>query len=276
MNGHSCFVPGVITSRSPRRLGLGLSNESPVAETAALARQAEDLGFSEVWLPESGHGRGLFTVAASVAAATGSIRIGLGIVNPFWRHPSVIAMEAAALDEASGGRVMLGLGAAHLRGREGGTAAEDLLRLPEMGGRLVPGPGAIPLAASEEVIVSPAGLAEDGVKRSGVVFTLSANVCLAAIYLAVGKLGLMLAFLNASATAVWPPTGVALAALLLFGYRLWPGILATILSTIAAWYLFMPPFHAFVLDAHEVAQVLLFVLPRRHSCHEKSRLTPPC
>src|SRR5206468_10767597 len=36
----------------------------------------------------------------------------------------------------------------------------------------------------------------------------------------------MLAFLNASATAVWPPTGVALAALLLFGYRLWPGILA--------------------------------------------------
>jgi 5,10-methylenetetrahydromethanopterin reductase len=94
------------------RLGLALSNEAPIAETVALARLAEELGFSEVWLPESGHGRGVFTVAASVAAATRRIQIGIGVVNPFWRHPSVIAMEAAALDEASGGRLMLGLGAA--------------------------------------------------------------------------------------------------------------------------------------------------------------------
>jgi 5,10-methylenetetrahydromethanopterin reductase len=102
----------VTTSQSPRRLGLALSNEAPVAETVALACQAEHLGLSEVWLPESGHGRGLFTVAATVAAATRQINIGIGIVNPFWRHPSLIAMEAAALDEASGGRVLLGLGAA--------------------------------------------------------------------------------------------------------------------------------------------------------------------
>src|SRR5207302_9841819 len=49
---------------------------------------------------------------ASIAAWTSRIKIGIGVVNPFWRHPSVIAMEAAALDEVSGGRVMLGLGAA--------------------------------------------------------------------------------------------------------------------------------------------------------------------
>ncbi len=100
------------TSGAPLRLGLALSNEVPVAETVALAVQAEQLGFSEVWLPESGHGRGLFTVAASVAAHTQRIKIGIGIVNPFWRHPSLIAMEAAALHEISHGRVMLGLGAA--------------------------------------------------------------------------------------------------------------------------------------------------------------------
>ena len=88
-----------------KRLGLALSNEVPVSQTVALAVRAEQLGFSEVWLPESGHGRGLFTVAASVAAATRRVGIGIGIVNPFWRHPSLIAMEAAALDEASGGRV---------------------------------------------------------------------------------------------------------------------------------------------------------------------------
>src|SRR5207302_8458371 len=63
-------------------------------------------------LPESGHGRGLFTVASSLAAHTTRIKIGIGVVNPFWRHPSLIAMEAAALDEASHGRVLLGLGAA--------------------------------------------------------------------------------------------------------------------------------------------------------------------
>lgn len=47
---------------------------------------------------------------------------------------------------------------------------------------------------------------------------------LAAVYLAAGKLGLMLAFVHASATAVWPPTGIAFAAFLVWGYRVWPGI----------------------------------------------------
>ena len=40
-----------------------------------------------------------------------------------------------------------------------------------------------------------------------------------------GKLGLRFAFLHASATPVWPPTGIALAAMLIAGYRVWPSIL---------------------------------------------------
>src|ERR1043166_4666156 len=47
---------------------------------------------------------------------------------------------------------------------------------------------------------------------------------IAAVYFCTGKLGLRLAFLNQSATAVWPPTGISLAAVLLFGRRIWPGI----------------------------------------------------
>jgi TolB-like protein/integral membrane sensor domain MASE1/class 3 adenylate cyclase/Tfp pilus assembly protein PilF len=47
---------------------------------------------------------------------------------------------------------------------------------------------------------------------------------LAVIYFIAGKLGLMLASLHASASPVWPPAGIALAALLLLGYRLWPAI----------------------------------------------------
>jgi signal transduction histidine kinase len=50
------------------------------------------------------------------------------------------------------------------------------------------------------------------------------NLALAAAYIISGKLGLQLAFLNISATPVWPPVGIALAALLLWGFRLWPGI----------------------------------------------------
>jgi 5,10-methylenetetrahydromethanopterin reductase len=99
-------------SAAPLRFGISLSNEVAAAESVALARRAEELGLAEVWLPESSHGRGIFTVASQIAAATARVDIGLGIVNPFWRHPSVIAMEAAALDEVSGGRVRLGIGAA--------------------------------------------------------------------------------------------------------------------------------------------------------------------
>src|SRR5881394_1299746 len=47
---------------------------------------------------------------------------------------------------------------------------------------------------------------------------------LALIYFIAGKLGLMLASLHASASPVWPPAGIALAALLLLGYRAWPAI----------------------------------------------------
>ena len=47
---------------------------------------------------------------------------------------------------------------------------------------------------------------------------------LAAVYYGAAKLGLTLAFANRSVTAVWPPAGIALAALLLWGYRYWPGV----------------------------------------------------
>lgn len=52
----------------------------------------------------------------------------------------------------------------------------------------------------------------------------AAATVLAVVYFIAGKLSLKLAFLNVSASPVWPPSGIAIAALLLFGYRLWPGI----------------------------------------------------
>src|SRR5438552_7139860 len=51
-------------------------------------------------------------------------------------------------------------------------------------------------------------------------------VALAAVYFIAGKFGLQLAFVNASATPVWPCTGIALAAFVLLGYEVWPAVLA--------------------------------------------------
>ena len=50
-------------------------------------------------------------------------------------------------------------------------------------------------------------------------------LALALVYFGSAKLGLALAFSNESVTAIWPPTGIALAALVLWGRGLWPGVL---------------------------------------------------
>src|SRR2546429_9169952 len=50
-------------------------------------------------------------------------------------------------------------------------------------------------------------------------------VGLAAEFWRAGRLGLQLAVVSPNATAVWPPTGIALAALLLAGYEVWPAIM---------------------------------------------------
>lgn len=50
------------------------------------------------------------------------------------------------------------------------------------------------------------------------------TAALAVVYYCAGKFGLSLAVINPSVSPVWPPTGLALAALLIGGYRLWPGI----------------------------------------------------
>src|SRR6266540_3262081 len=55
---------------------------------------------------------------------------------------------------------------------------------------------------------------------------LASNLAIAAVYFLSGRFGLSLAFANPSASPVWPPTGLALSAVMLMGYRVWPGIFA--------------------------------------------------
>jgi PAS domain S-box-containing protein len=60
--------------------------------------------------------------------------------------------------------------------------------------------------------------------RGGRMRLLGQILVTAAVYFAAAKLGLRLAFVAEQVTVVWPPTGIALAALVVFGPRLWPGI----------------------------------------------------
>lgn len=92
------------------RIGVRLHGGLPAARCIELARIAEASGFAAVWFAENPFNRGVLPAAAACAAATTRIRIGIGVFNPFNRHPTLIAMEIGALDELAQGRVALGIG----------------------------------------------------------------------------------------------------------------------------------------------------------------------
>lgn len=83
------------------------------AQVAAWARAAEQAGLGSVWLIEDYFHPGAFALAGAAAAVTARVGIGLGVVNPYTRHPALLAMETAALAGLAPGRVVLGLGSSN-------------------------------------------------------------------------------------------------------------------------------------------------------------------
>ena len=80
------------------------------------ARKAEDLGFSTLLMPDH-FGDQLAPVPALMAAAdaTTTLKVGALVFDNDYRHPLILAKEAATLDLLSGGRLELGLGAGWMR-----------------------------------------------------------------------------------------------------------------------------------------------------------------
>jgi 5,10-methylenetetrahydromethanopterin reductase len=84
----------------------------PPDQFVALAKRAEELGFSYFWVADSGlHARYIYAYLALAAFNTQSIQIGTGITNPILRHPGVSANAIATIDAISGGRAVMGVGA---------------------------------------------------------------------------------------------------------------------------------------------------------------------
>ena len=76
------------------------------------ARVAEDAGFHSLWVTERYFHEETFSLLGFLAAETTRIRLGLGVTNPYTRHPALLAMASATLDRISQSRFILGLGRA--------------------------------------------------------------------------------------------------------------------------------------------------------------------
>jgi 5,10-methylenetetrahydromethanopterin reductase len=102
--------------------GLGLPLGAPVDELLEIAVYAERLGYRWLWANDDRLERDPFTVLAAMAERTERIRLGPGVTNPYSRHPALLATAMATLDELSGGRAVLGLGAGGTNHRALGIA----------------------------------------------------------------------------------------------------------------------------------------------------------
>ena len=103
-------------------LGIALMGHGLPGQTVVWSRAAEAAGLGSVWIVEDYFHPGAYALGGAVAAATERVTIGLGVVNPYTRHPALVAMETAALAGLAPGRIVLGLGSSNRKWIEGQMA----------------------------------------------------------------------------------------------------------------------------------------------------------
>lgn len=169
-------------------LSLGVSHREPISHAVEVLQEADRRGIDCAWLLDSQLiMKDVHVVLALAAAGTGRLRLGTGVTNPLTRHLTVTAGAACALQEVSGGRFLLGLGAGDsavfplgLRPASVKTCEETLATLRTLlrgedvsqGGHLFRLKTARPVplffAASQPKMLRLAGRAADGVIILGV------------------------------------------------------------------------------------------------------------
>jgi 1,4-dihydroxy-2-naphthoate octaprenyltransferase/alkanesulfonate monooxygenase SsuD/methylene tetrahydromethanopterin reductase-like flavin-dependent oxidoreductase (luciferase family) len=107
---HAPVEYGHLVPELGRRVGIGLAARGDVREAAGWARRAEDLGLDSIWVHDSYFERDPITYLSAMGMETRRIGLGAGALNPYTRHPVVVAMTMSALDDLAPRRLTLALG----------------------------------------------------------------------------------------------------------------------------------------------------------------------
>jgi alkanesulfonate monooxygenase SsuD/methylene tetrahydromethanopterin reductase-like flavin-dependent oxidoreductase (luciferase family) len=101
---------GVSEQQQAPRIGFTFTPERPIGELPRVAREADQLGFDELWLWEDCFLSGGIAASATALAATERIIVGLGIMPAVFRNVAAAAMDVATLANLAPGRFLAGLG----------------------------------------------------------------------------------------------------------------------------------------------------------------------
>src|SRR5579875_1213258 len=100
----------IMSAAAPLRLSNGFAaTRGTMRDIAALAAEAEALGYESAWVAEVA-GYDAVSMLMAAAASTSRIRVATGIAGLYLRDPLLAAMSANAINEYSDGRLVLGLG----------------------------------------------------------------------------------------------------------------------------------------------------------------------
>jgi alkanesulfonate monooxygenase SsuD/methylene tetrahydromethanopterin reductase-like flavin-dependent oxidoreductase (luciferase family) len=116
--------PWVAAGQRGARFGILSNVVADWSRTRDFAQAVEGLGFDSLWLSDhplvAGHG--VWPPLAALAETTRRIRLGTLVSCIYYRHPVVLAREAADVDRISGGRLVLGLGSGDMPAEFGSLA----------------------------------------------------------------------------------------------------------------------------------------------------------
>lgn len=94
------------------KAGVVLQPVDPPGGFREMVTEIEALGYDHLWLTDSSlHARNCYSYLTLAAAHSTRLLLGTAVTNPATRHPAITAAAAATVDEISGGRMILGIGA---------------------------------------------------------------------------------------------------------------------------------------------------------------------